>query len=115
MGMVDHEMRIRALETGAGSSGGSSYSTSEQRIGTWIDGKPIMRLVCEYDNFTPSSSSWTDLPNKSELNTLVTYPLNVTLMNDDYSVRPNYWYGQIKTDFIGVAYNRLIIEYVKKE
>ena len=29
------------------------YSTSEQRIGTWIDGKPLYRKVVE---FTPSSS-----------------------------------------------------------
>ena len=28
-----------------GDSGGENYSTSEQRIGTWIDGKPIYRKV----------------------------------------------------------------------
>lgn len=31
--------------------GGSNYSTTEQVIGTWIDGKPIYRKVVEYSNF----------------------------------------------------------------
>lgn len=40
----------------AGSGGGSSeeiYSTDEVRIGTWIDGKPLYRMVIE--TTTPSS------------------------------------------------------------
>ena len=28
----------------------STYSTSEQRIGTWIDGKPVYRKVIQYSN-----------------------------------------------------------------
>lgn len=30
------------------SSGGTTYSENEQRIGTWIDGKPIYRKVITY-------------------------------------------------------------------
>ena len=28
---------------------GEVYSTEEQRIGTWIDGKPLYRIIKEYD------------------------------------------------------------------
>ena len=46
----------KMLEVGGGSGGGSSwetYSTEEQRIGTWIDGKPLYRQV--YNVRTPAT------------------------------------------------------------
>ena len=44
------------VDDGGGSGGGSSwetYSTEEQRIGTWIDGKPLYRQV--YNVRTPAT------------------------------------------------------------
>ena len=51
-------MTIYAYEID-GSGGGSSvnYSTSEQVIGTWIDGKPLYQKTYEL-NFTPNSNDY---------------------------------------------------------
>lgn len=44
-----HEERITALE---------KYSTSETKIGTWINGKPLYRKVIV--STVPSSTGWSD-------------------------------------------------------
>ncbi|NBI08575.1 hypothetical protein D1641_00880 [Colidextribacter sp. OB.20] len=53
----------KMLEVGGGSGGGSSletYSTEEQRIGTWIDGKPLYRKT--YSSTTPNAlKAWADV------------------------------------------------------
>ena len=44
---------IKGIKYGSGGSGGQSseaYSTTEQPIGTWIDGKTIYRTVLDYHN-----------------------------------------------------------------
>lgn len=46
----------------------SKYSTTEQRIGTWIDGKPIYRKVI---NFTNTSTNWETIDTISTLNEIV--------------------------------------------
>lgn len=46
-------------ETGSSSSGGHNYSTNEQVIGTWIDGKPIYEITYELATpFTINSTSY---------------------------------------------------------
>ena len=48
--------------SGGGSGGGSSvnYSTSEQEIGTWIDGKPLYQKTIEVTDSFSSTKSYTD-------------------------------------------------------
>lgn len=48
-----------------------NYSTDEQVVGRWIDGKPIYRKVCQHSNSQlVSQSDWTQLPSGQ-------YPTNV--------------------------------------
>lgn len=39
------------VDGGSGDFGGGAYSTGEQRIGTWIDGKPLYRRIWFIQNF----------------------------------------------------------------
>ena len=52
-------------------NGLQTYSTTEQRVGTWIDGKPIYRKVIETTTPTASSSSWTFLAALSDVDNLI--------------------------------------------
>jgi hypothetical protein len=36
----------------------NTYSTTEKVVGTWIDGKPIYRLVVTYESFSMQISQW---------------------------------------------------------
>lgn len=50
-----------AQPSGGGESGGTCedvYSTEEQRIGTWIDGKPLYRKTVKSVGLTGSTNSW---------------------------------------------------------
>jgi len=48
---------------------GYTYSTEEQRIGTWIDGKPYYR---KYITVTPTVlNAWNTIPNLPEVDTLI--------------------------------------------
>lgn len=38
-----------------------TYSTTEQVVGTWIDGKPLYEQVIQYTT-TPTSDGWTQIP-----------------------------------------------------
>lgn len=46
--------------SGGGGSSGDAYSTEEQVIGTWIDGRPIYRRVFTGSSFQ-TSTTWTKL------------------------------------------------------
>ena len=39
---------VLVINTDAYTNGGENYSTEEQKIGTWIDGKPVYRKVFSY-------------------------------------------------------------------
>lgn len=56
-----------------GGSSGHNYSTTEQVIGTWIDGKPLYEKVVTGLNFTP------------QLNTFVSTGINIS--NIEFIVR----------------------------
>ena len=58
---------------------GEIYSTEEQRIGTWIDGKPLYRKA--FDIKTISASN-TDLVNVSNLNIETLIKLNGVIITD---------------------------------
>ena len=65
-----------AITDDAGSGGGSGgtseeiYSTEETRIGTWVDGKPLYRLV--FDSYIPDvASSPRLLGNVTDMDTMV--------------------------------------------
>ena len=62
-----------AEDSSGSSSGGSSeeiYSTEETRIGTWVDGKPLYRLV--FDSYIPDvASSPRLLGNVTDMDTMV--------------------------------------------
>ena len=72
-----------------------NYSTEEQKIGTWIDGKPLYRKVIIFDNFTSASGTKTTDLSSLNIKTIVSafangnwangggmsYPYNIS--NDD--------------------------------
>lgn len=45
---------------GGGSSSGINYSTTEQVIGTWIDGKPLYQRTFDMKDRSLPNSTWTD-------------------------------------------------------
>ena len=54
---------IKDAGGGGGGSSSHNYSTTEQVIGTWIDGKPLYECTWEFENaITANSNSWTDTP-----------------------------------------------------
>ena len=52
---------------GGGGGGGHTYSTTEQVVGTWIDGSPVYEIVLETDTQVQlDNSSWTTIPWNNE-------------------------------------------------
>ena len=68
-----------------------TYSTEEQKIGTWIDGKPIYRKVYKVSNHTINSSKTEVLisDNKLNLDTLVKASSTIDLI--DTNNQHNYF------------------------
>ena len=62
-GNRDYESEIKSLkEEIQRLKAANSYSTDEQVIGTWTDGKPLYRKIVEGLSFTPASNTWVDSP-----------------------------------------------------
>ena len=82
----------KMLEVGGGSGGGSSletYSTEEQRIGTWIDGKPLYRQV--YNVRTPATVSTSTVTVAKYPTTCQFTKINVLIFQEEsmaYTVLP---------------------------
>ena len=78
-----------------GGSGSHNYSTTEQVIGTWVDGKDVYEKTYVF-NSLPSVNDWTAFDVDCGIDTLVDYSLMFTRSN-----------GQIDNDSdeIRVAYN----------
>lgn len=81
------------------------YSTTEQVVGTWIDGKPIYRKV--FSGTTPSSSTNTDLHDITSLNldscvSLSGYVKSGTYvpMNNSINIQNTYMAGFICSIFL---------------
>ena len=53
--------KYRTSNGGGGGGSGHDYSTTEQVVGTWIDGKPIYELVVEFTTTVYFSTSWINL------------------------------------------------------
>ena len=70
--------KIKEINSGGGSGGSITteniYSTEEQVIGTWLDGKPIYRKAYYVDKSFPSNSDadfTSYIPNFSEMDTFI--------------------------------------------
>ena len=107
-----------------------TYSTTETRIGTWIDGKPIYRKVVVNQSFTISTSGtkFTNIPN---IDTWVSSYLRVGVSGSGGKasgrtgyINANYYSGiqlggngditlYAKEDTNTVRYVQLIMEYTK--
>lgn len=86
-----------------------NYSTTEQVIGTWIDGKPIYRKVITGN---APSTDWTDFAQLSSLNIDTCINIKGNLYQD------NNWNIPINTYesndyYILVSWNRTYISYKK--
>lgn len=59
MDVIDAKMKEIDDKAGSGGGGGSSvsYSTEEQAVGTWIDGKPMYQKTITVSNVNPSNGS----------------------------------------------------------
>lgn len=61
----------------------STYSTTEQVVGTWIDGKPLYRKVYT-GTITPSSSSFAGIDIAGDVDTLVSCNGSVDATNNQF-------------------------------
>ena len=53
--------KMRTSESGGGGSS-HTYSTTEQVVGTWVDGKPIYEITIELPSYvTISNTDWTSI------------------------------------------------------
>ena len=66
------------------------YSTTEKRVGTWIDGKPLYRKC--YSTTTPSTSSDTSLEDVTSLNIANITKLDTYIQAGEY-IYGNYYYA----------------------
>ena len=96
----------------------NTYSTSEQRIGTWIDGKPLYRKVSNVS--ISDKSTWTSLisiPNLDRLTNVYGFGNNVTLPryeSPDYYVQFLFEYDYLKYMAHGISGSATIVtEYTK--
>lgn len=103
----------------SGGSGGTSYSTQEQVIGTWIDGKPLYRKVVNVGN-RQINSSWTNFVTNISMNALVKC-IAITINSSDWGFRtytPISAINSNKTSIDAKYYeaqgvNYFVIEYTK--
>lgn len=72
----------------------NTYSTEEQVIGTWINGKPLYRKILQY---SLSSGNATDKFNISELSIATTTKLEGIALNNGYARQVGYVYGNATT------------------
>lgn len=63
-----------------------TYSTSETRIGTWIDGKPIYRKIYNNVNITTSNTDLIDITSLGIRNVVKIYGLIFTSSNNTFPV-----------------------------
>lgn len=94
--------RILGIKFGGSGGGGSSeinYSTEEQRIGTWIDGKPIYQKTFEKQVTNVSATGSVD----------ITSEIPITCTIKDSTVAFDYNYGGVEYALVNspnVYYNR---------
>lgn len=79
----------------------ANYSTDEQKIGTWIDGKPIYRKVVNFGN----------LPNNNSKKVTISIA-NVNLVTKLYGVRKNVSeYSPLPMYYSGNYYETLVLNH----
>ncbi len=99
------------------------YSTTEARIGTWIDGKPIYRkvLLCATNTKLDVAGSWTVIPGWSETPSDIKEFVRIDTNNVSLGHRIDYFIEANKTLkfyslasylFVNVG-DKLILEYTK--
>lgn len=116
---------INTIPGGGGQSVGEVYSTEEQRIGTWIDGKPLYRKVIILNLPKTTSSvatySGTDLPENSEIVKYEGFCLTTTgVFLQIYAMGYSYisfvgtqiWHAAMKSDLTSAKVT-LIVDYTK--
>jgi hypothetical protein len=81
--------------------GGVNYSTEEQRIGTWIDGKPLYQIT--FNVITPSTDNDTNIIDMTLLNIDTLIDLIGTVKSTSASLNINFWYSN--NDYISTWYD----------
>ena len=80
--------------------GGHTYSTTEQVVGTWIDGSPLYEIVLETDTQVQlDNSNWTTIPwnnEPSNINFLISAEITRVCPNTNNTLRFVYIDGHIK-------------------
>lgn len=72
------------------SGGGHTYSTTEQVIGTWIDGKPLYEKSFQFSNYIAiPTKSWTTIMDVSSLN------ISKLIHCDFIDMEGVYWSGAL--------------------
>ena len=55
---TQHYLKAIAENAGGGGGGGGvNYSTEEQEVGTWIDGRPLYQITKKFENVSISANS----------------------------------------------------------
>lgn len=94
-----------------------TYSTEEQIVGKWIDGKPIYEQVINIENMLEiKSNTWTELPNFPENVKCIIYFVGIQYDGNVY----NTWNLNVSSGGDVVSYrqyslgiNQYIIQYTK--
>lgn len=106
------------------------YSTSEIRIGTWVDGKPLYRKVIEFSNNSNAIQD-VSLPSNEQpqfftaflVDTNELYPITSALTTENNTPRPDYVLRCVATNgtfhinkgsgFLNKGFFRIIYQYTK--
>lgn len=96
---------------GGGASSGSSslnYSTEEQVVGTWVDGKPIYQKTFKYDSsYVTNWGGNSILPFLIDSGNIVNYQL-LLFMNDGVTVCES-WTSQNEIYCININTDRIVL------
>ena len=94
-----------------------NYSTEEQVIGMWIDGKPLYRRCFSISKVTINEETWGSLVNlgSNVIDTLVNAVfINTTTEKSVMSCYATYQNGYLKAhSLVNVVIDKIIIEYTK--
>lgn len=122
---IVYDATAQKWKNGAVSGGSHSYSTTEQVVGTWIDGSPVYEVVLETDTQVQLNNlSWTTIPwnnEPSDIDLLISAEIVRACPNTNSTLRFTLDGGHIKgasllsADYPPVSNltERVIIRYTK--
>lgn len=118
---------VLVINTDAYTNGGENYSTEEQKIGTWIDGKPLYRNVITVNNTEADFTSYhwvrtyaTGFTTEMSFLFMAKY-MSATMVKDmttyydgtHWGIQPFTFNDGRSTQYAAASGDRILIEYTK--